>query len=118
MPKQRFYIVWKGHQPGVFDTWAKCQQQIAGFSGAEYKSFARREDAEKAFTESFAQYRGQDTASFRKTSRELDELGVVLDSVCVDASCSGNPGDLEYRGVDTRTQETLFHRGPFPQGTV
>lgn len=118
MAKQKFYVVWRGRQPGVYDTWATCQQQIAGYSGAEYKSFARREDAEKAFAESFAQYRGQDTATFRKTAEELSELGVVLDSVCVDAACSGNPGDLEYRGVDTRTQEELFQQGPFAEGTV
>ena len=118
MAKQKFYVVWRGRQPGVYDTWTACQQQIAGFSGAEYKSFARREDAEKALAESFAQYRGQDTATFRKTPEELNEMGVLLDSVCVDAACSGNPGDVEYRGVDTRTREVLFHQGPFPQGTV
>jgi ribonuclease HI len=25
---------------------------------------------------------------------------------------------LEYRGVDTRTREVLFHEGSFPQGTI
>jgi ribonuclease HI len=118
MANQKFYVVWKGRRPGVFDTWAECQQQIAGFSGAEYKAFARREEAEKAFAESYAQYRGQDTATLHKTPEELSELGVVLDSICVDAACSGNPGDLEYRGVDTRTREVQFHEGPFAQGTV
>jgi ribonuclease HI len=118
MAKQKFYVVWRGRQPGVYDTWAACQQQIAGVSGAQYKSFARRDDAEKAFAESFAEYRGQDTRTFRKTPTELQELGVVLDSVCVDAACSGNPGDVEYRGVDTRTRAVLFQQGPMPEGTV
>ncbi|MFT7665899.1 MAG: ribonuclease HI, partial [Patiriisocius sp.] len=40
-----------------------------------------------------------------------------LYSIAVDAACSGNPGTMEYRGVDTQTQKQLFHQGPFYQGT-
>jgi len=36
----------------------------------------------------------------------------------VDAACSGNPGELEYQGVETCTGERLFHEGVFPVGTV
>jgi ribonuclease HI len=36
----------------------------------------------------------------------------------VDAACAGNPGVLEYQGVNTETKEVLFARGPFPEGTV
>jgi ribonuclease HI len=35
----------------------------------------------------------------------------------VDAACSGSPGPLEYRGVNTETGEQLFRAGPFPDGT-
>ncbi|HZH70035.1 MAG TPA: RNase H family protein, partial [Flavobacteriaceae bacterium] len=35
----------------------------------------------------------------------------------VDAASSGNPGIMEYRGVDTQTGQELFHQGPFEQGT-
>jgi ribonuclease HI len=118
MAKQKFYVVWKGHRPGVFDSWPECQRQVAGYPGAEYKSFARREDADKAYAESYAQYRGQSTTTFRKTPAELSDLGVVLDSVSVDAACSGNPGDLEFQGVETGSRRVLFHEGPFPEGTI
>jgi ribonuclease HI len=36
----------------------------------------------------------------------------------VDAACKGNPGILEYRGVDTKSGAELFRQGPFPEGTV
>jgi ribonuclease HI len=36
----------------------------------------------------------------------------------VDAACKGNPGILEYRGVDTRSGAEFFRLGPFPEGTV
>ncbi|MBN2745584.1 MAG: ribonuclease H, partial [Bacteroidales bacterium] len=39
------------------------------------------------------------------------------DAMTVDAACSGNPGIMEYRGVDLKTKEEIFRRGPFPLGT-
>ncbi|KAA6303564.1 MAG: Ribonuclease H [Candidatus Ordinivivax streblomastigis] len=41
----------------------------------------------------------------------------ILNSLSVDAACSGNPGIMEYRGVFTATGEEIFHQGPFQQGT-
>jgi ribonuclease HI len=35
----------------------------------------------------------------------------------VDAACSGAPGKLEYRGVNTETGEEIFHAGPYAEGT-
>ncbi len=41
----KFYAVRKGRETGVFNSWAECQAQILGFSGAEYKSFKTSEEA-------------------------------------------------------------------------
>lgn len=41
-----FYAVKRGRKPGVYDTWAQCEEQIKGFSGAEYKKFTNRREAE------------------------------------------------------------------------
>ncbi|KAJ8132889.1 hypothetical protein O1611_g740 [Lasiodiplodia mahajangana] len=43
---QKYYAVRAGNVPGVYLTWAECQEQTAGFRGASYKSFTSREDAE------------------------------------------------------------------------
>lgn len=40
------YAVAKGRVNGIFTTWKECQQSIKGFSGAKYKKFETREDAE------------------------------------------------------------------------
>ncbi|MCS1382746.1 ribonuclease H family protein [Lysinibacillus sphaericus] len=42
----KFYAVKKGKQTGVFNNWSDCEQQVKGFSGAEYKSFSTRNEAE------------------------------------------------------------------------
>ena len=40
-----------------------------------------------------------------------------MESLSVDAACSGNPGLMEYRGVYTKTKEEIFRQGPFKEGT-
>ena len=44
---KKFYAVKKGRAAGIYETWAECQKQTAGYSGAVFKSFAAREDAER-----------------------------------------------------------------------
>ena len=41
----KFYAVRKGRKTGVFHSWPECQDQIKGYSGAEYKSFKSEEEA-------------------------------------------------------------------------
>ena len=35
----------------------------------------------------------------------------------MDAASSGNPGKMEYRGVDTKTKTQIFIQGPFEEAT-
>ena len=42
---KKYYAVRKGRKTGVFLTWAECQKQVTGFSGAEFKSFGTMEEA-------------------------------------------------------------------------
>ena len=41
----KFYAVKKGRTPGVYLTWEDAKKQVDGYSGAEYKSFAKITDA-------------------------------------------------------------------------
>ena len=41
----KFYAVRKGRQTGIFYSWPQCQNQINGYSGAEYKSFKTEDEA-------------------------------------------------------------------------
>ncbi len=43
---KKVYAVRKGRQTGLFDTWEECKRMIQGYSGAVYKSFATRQEAE------------------------------------------------------------------------
>lgn len=39
-------------------------------------------------------------------------IEVSADAWAVDAACSGNPGRMEYQGVDLATGQQIFHFGP------
>lgn len=43
--KKNFYAVKEGRVPGIYRTWAECQEQVNGFSGAVFKGFATEEEA-------------------------------------------------------------------------
>ncbi len=51
MAKKKFYAVRSGVKPGIYETWAECEMQIKGFSGAQYKSFESISEAEKYMIE-------------------------------------------------------------------
>ncbi|MCB0210915.1 MAG: ribonuclease H family protein [Anaerolineae bacterium] len=111
MPKQKYYVVWVGRQPGIYITWAETQAQVNGYSDAKYKSFASQAQAEEAFQTGWEAFYG------KKVALTTLPPEVIADSISVDAACDGSPGNLEYRGVETKTGVELFHKGPIYNGT-
>lgn len=43
---KKVYAVRSGRKPGIYNTWAQCQEQIRGFSGAVFKGFPTLAEAE------------------------------------------------------------------------
>ena len=119
MAKNKFYVVWKGLNPGIYDNWAECKAQVDGQEGAKYKSFENREEAAKAFEAGYTHYL-KTVSSPKAVARLAPEAPIgnpINESLAVDAACSGNPGDMEYRGVYTATGQEIFHIGPLKEGT-
>ena len=115
--KQKFYVVWKGRDTGVFYSWDECYSAVNGFQGALYKSFEDEDSAFEALKiiptrESFAK---QKKVSLMPNTAQ--NKSIIQESIAVDAACSGNPGLMEYRGVDVRTGKQIFHNGPLADGT-
>lgn len=118
MSKKKFYVVWNGHKKGVFTSWKVCKKQIDGFEGAQYKSFTDINEAEIASTKNYADYIGKNKKKPTLSSSEKAIFGAPnLESISVDAACSGNPGKMEYRGVLTHNKQQIFIKGPFKKGT-
>lgn len=123
MAKKKYYVVWRGKTPGVYTEWGDAQAQIAGFSGALYRSFPSLREAEAAFAAGMAGYQvtgpsGSASGSKRSKKRKgnTPRSQIIWRSLSVDAACSGNPGPMEYQGVDTKSKDRIFHQA-FELGT-
>lgn len=118
--KQKYYVVWKGRQTGVFTSWEECSAQVNGFQDAQFKSFESKELAEQAFQGEYTTYitSKNSTTPKRLTAEQVERVGTpIAESYAVDAACSVNPGLLEYQCVHTQTKERIFKRGPYKDGT-
>lgn len=110
---KKFYVVFRGRETGIFETWEECQKQMTGFTGPRCGSFKSREDAEAALKLGSAK-------KFKEAKqREREEVwrSKVGTSIAVDAACAGVPGPTEYRGVMLPECTEIFHYGPFSRGT-
>ena len=139
--KPKYYVVWEGHTPGIYTEWEAAEAQVKGYPEAVFKAFSSREEAEIAFEEGPLEYVGQRTTDngqqttdnsqqttvngqqspdrlelLRKQAalKACQALPTAVDAqaIAVDAACSGNPGQMEYRGVYLKTGEEIFHYGP------
>ena len=118
--KRKFYVVWEGRAPGVYDSWEECEAQVNGYPGARYKGFGSQADAVAAF-------RGDGSNElelFRLIGSKTRDIvnysafpEIRLDAIAVDGACAKNPGPMEYRGVSVATGEEIFHMGPLAGGT-
>jgi ribonuclease HI len=125
MAEKKFYVVWEGHIPGVYDTWEACKEQVYRCPSAKYKSFPSYEKAVKAFERGYEGYvsagKCQLVSELVKkvlpTTPEALSHPPLENALAVDAACSGNPGKMEYQGVYVGNRQRLFHVGPMDQGT-
>lgn len=46
----KYYAIKKGKKPGIYTTWAEAKKQVDGFSGAVYKGFTSKKEAETFMT--------------------------------------------------------------------
>ena len=101
--KSKLYVVWEGAKPGIYTTWDDAKAQIQGFPNAKYKSFETRAEAETAFKGKYSNYYDFSKKNEAKKTAGISHQRIIQDSIAVDAACSGNPGNMEYRGVFTKT---------------
>ena len=111
----KYYVVWIGLNPGIYNSWEECRNQVEGWKGAIYKGFKTKEQAEEALMSPPELYIEKRETSIEKVSKKKKiELPpeVIREAMAVDAACSGNPGQMEYRGVYLGDMQQKFHYGP------
>lgn len=133
----KYYVVWHGRHTGVYDTWEDCQEQIKNFPGAKYKAFSSSAAASEAYRMGVSEEdsgdltrllngagearnkkkKGGNAHSDSPAPNYMDNPEVDLTAWAVDAACAGNPGPVEYRGVELMSGKELFRVGPLQGGT-
>lgn len=118
---KKYYVVWEGLAPGIYDSWEECQLQTANYKGARFKSFPTLEEATEAYRGNPSDYMGLFKAmAQRRTTPQVNYDAIPeirTDAIAVDAACSRNPGPVEYKGVLVATGEVIFKVGPLQGGS-
>ena len=91
---QKFYVVWTGRQTGIFTDWATAQRAVDKYTGARFKSFPTRAEAEQAFSRGGYASIPRKTASRQKVSerRAIHTAHQFDVSIYCDGACEPNPG--------------------------
>ena len=116
MTKNKFYVVWQGRHPGIYDNWEVCKKEIIGCKGALYKGFPDLKSAQDAFKMGYEAYKNANPVQKSEVTIQSDEKPITQ-AIAVDAACAGNPGKMEYRGVFVETKTEVFHSPVFENGT-
>ena len=125
---KRYYVVWKGRHPGIYDNLDDAMEQVDDFPGALFKSYASAEEAAQAYRSASRRNDRDEISKLIASAAEknIPKAGqpdyfqfpeIDLNGWAVDASCQGNPGRMEYRGVELMTGRELFRVGPFQKST-
>lgn len=125
---KRYYVVWKGRKPGVYDDFNDAMEQVDDYPGALFKSFSTSAQAAEAYRKSERTTDRNDVGNLllNASRGNMPKNGqpdyfsypeIDLNGWAVDASCQGNPGRMEYRGVELMTGRELFRVGPFEKST-
>ena len=117
MAKRKFYVVWNGVHPGIYDNWEDCKLQVFGFENAQYKSYETLGEAREAYEKGYAANRKALDRKIVDLPKSASAGFFIRESLAVDAACSGNPGAMEYRGVFAASGKEIFRIGPLAQGT-
>lgn len=125
---KKYYTVFKGRNPGVYDDWEDAKEQMDGVEGAWCKGYATSAEATAAWRKATQKEDGQNLVATlaMAAKRNMPKGGqpdymtnpeVDLNAWAVDASCLGNPGRMEYQCVELMTGRTVFRIGPFEDAT-
>ena len=125
---KKYYVVWTGRHPGVYDDLNDAMEQVDDYPGASFKSYASAQEASDAFRKGTARSDRNDVGGLLLNAQRhnIPEAGkpdymqfpeIDLNGWAVDAACAGNPGRMEYRGVELMTGREIFRIGPFEKST-
>ncbi|MBE5961056.1 MAG: hypothetical protein E7256_06655 [Lachnospiraceae bacterium] len=85
MAKRKYYAVKIGRNPGVYDTWDLCEEQVKGFTGSKYKAFNTKEEAEAYISSESVDTNAEktmpaDNISYPEKENQISDVSVYIAS--------------------------------------
>ena len=91
MPAKKVYAVAKGIKPGLYGSWAETKVQVEGFSGALFKSFESKSEAEEWLKKNSDKQILNESHLADRPRHNRDEILIYTDGGSL-----GNPGPGGY----------------------
>jgi ribonuclease HI len=119
---QKYYVVWAGRHTGIFDNWPAALASVDKFTGAKYKSFASRAEAEQAYRQGASAHivrRAANTTTSKQQRAATHVAHQAEVSIYCDGACEPNPGNAGSGVVVYREGQLaeLWYGLYNPQGT-
>jgi ribonuclease HI len=88
----KYYVVWNGREPGIYEDWTTTKQQTSGWPQARFKSFKTREEAESAYAAGAGSVAPTGVSRARVARVPAPAPGDYDVSIYCDGACQPNPG--------------------------
>ena len=69
--KTKYYAVRKGYIPGIYQDWPNVQDQIIGYSGAQFKVFTTKKEAQTYMRQSNENENPEDTVRKQTNNKSI-----------------------------------------------
>lgn len=110
--KKKYYVVWEGHLPGIYDKWEKCQEQIKGYPNAKFKSFGSLEEAQKAMKDPDSVSTSSTKKTFYYVVWHGKKPGIYTDWSKVQETIKGVPNPIYKTFGSQQLAEIAFKDSP------
>ncbi len=112
----KFYVVWQGHKIGIYTSWEECKKQVDGVSGARFKSFGTKKEAEIAFATGKSSRPVKSDAVATKSRKANNKsrkpaTNKTIDLSKTDVSIFSDGGCLKNPGGDTGSGIAIYRKG-------
>lgn len=74
----KYYVVWRGHSPGIYENWNACKAQVKGFKYSYYRVFPTFKSANEAFGLSLTEFKRRQ--QFKENTFNLRPNSIVVSS--------------------------------------
>jgi len=131
---KKYYVVWKGIKPGIYDSWPAAKSQTDGRADAQFMGFPSKAEAEAAYQSTYTKalmsrslnkspstkaYKSKSNTTSRNTvdtSNSSHGNKVADINIYCDGACSPNPGKSGtgiaiYENINGKSQLTSLWYG-------